>query len=149
MTEISDVYNAFVNRMVAIFPNHHRLTNSFDLTQNNEQFLAQGWGMLFGPAENTARSVSKILSVRRSVTVHLTRRVVARELDPTGKADADKALLEDFQILIDAIEENFTLETGKYIILYVDDSGITPVHTEKERYIAISANITAEYQRLL
>ncbi len=149
MTQITTIYAAFESRMAALFASHNRLTNVNDLAQNNEQFLALGWGLLFGPAENTNRSVSKVSSVERTISVHLTRKVVARELDPTKKADADKALLEDLQILIDAIESNFTLETGSFVVLYVNDTGIVQVHTEKGNFIAITATVTVEYFRNL
>jgi hypothetical protein len=149
MTEISDIYNAIVTRVTAVLPNHFRLSNVFDLDQNNEQFLQIGWGLAFGPAENTERSVSCQISVRRDVSVHITRRVMARELDAVTKGDTDRLLLEDLQLVIDDMERNFTLATGKFNCKYTADTGIFAVHTEKERYIAITANVSIEYFRPL
>lgn len=144
-TDVTTIYDTFVTRMGTLFPTHRRLTDVFDLTHNNEQFLTQGWGLLFGVATNTNRHVSKNLSISREITVHLTRRVYARELDPVKKADAEKSLLEDQQILIADLEQDFTLTTGDHIVRFISDTGIFPVHTEKELFIGISSTVTTEY----
>ena len=149
MTDISTAYNAFVTRMGTLFPSHHRLTNPFDLIQNNEQILTLGWGILPGPAVNTERSVSKISTVSREFTFHLTRRVYAREQDSVKKDDSYKALLEDLQILIDDLERDFTTTTTDYVIKYLSDTGIVPVHTDKELFIGVSSLVSLEYFRNL
>lgn len=149
MTDISTIYNAFVARMGTLYTAHNRLTNVQDLAQNNEQFLTLGWGIQVGAGTNTERSVSRISTVSREFIFHFTRKVYARELDPSGKADAEKSLLEDLQILVDDLERDFTTTTADYVIKYLSDTGILPVQTDKDRFISISATVSAEYFRNL
>lgn len=148
-TDITDIYTALLARLATLLPSHARLSNVHDLAQNSEQFLRLGYGVLMGEAENTRRSLSKQSSTRRAIVIHLTRKVVARELAASTKGDTDLALLEDLQLLIDEAGANFTLSAGTHNFEYVSDTGIQHVHAGKENFISVSASFTVEYFRNL
>jgi hypothetical protein len=149
MSEITTIFDTLVTRTQALLPSHVRLSNPYTLEQNNEQKLRQGWGLAVLGGVNTERSVSCISSVARSVEIKITRKVYALEQDQSKKADADKALLEDLQLIVDDLEKNYTLTTGKFIAKYISDSGIVPIFVEKDNFLSLVISVTVEYQRNL
>lgn len=150
-TDISTIYDFLVTRMTALFPNHKRLSNPYNLSLNNDQFLEQGWGIAVGPGENTNRQLGNRSSTKREFTLVLTRRTFATELGTTAKATGDKDLLEDLQILIDRFESEVDLDStsGKYIARYIGDSGITQVRDDQDGFAAIRVSTSVEYFKTL
>ena len=151
MTDISTIYDALVTRLTALYPSHKRITNPYVLNNNNDQFLAQGWGLATRDAENTNRELSRRLSVRRNFDVVLTRRYFAKDLDLSKVNAAEKNLLEDLQLLIDSVEgtPDLSVTDGKYIVKYNFDSGITAAKDDRDDFLAIIANVSVEYFRTI
>ena len=149
-TEFSTIYDALVTRLgTTLFSGHKRLSNPYNLAQNNDQVLEKGWGLAVREGENTNRLVGKNTTVRRSFDIVLTRKYFAREFDAAKKADAEKTLLEDLQILIDSAEGDTDLvpASGKYVFRYLGDSGITQVKDDRDDFLAVVVSTSVEYFR--
>ena len=149
MTEISTAYNALVTRLTSLLSTHKRLSNPYVLSDNNDRYLEKGWGLAVGPAVNSNREISGRVSVLREFTIPITRKFFAKEHDVSTKATTELAILEDVQIVIDDLEENVTLDSGRYLVKYVGDSGITQVRDDQEGLLAVLVNVTVEYFRSL
>lgn len=145
MSNISTIYDGLVTRLAALFPNHHRLGNPYDLEVNPDLTLTQGWGLAVGGGANTERYVGCQASVERTFTVIITRRYIARENDADTKATTEKLLLEDLKTLVNDAESNYSIDSSTAIIKYVSDSGIEPVRESQENYLHLSVVLTAEY----
>lgn len=149
-TEITTCYDALVTLLgTTLFSGHKRLSNPYNLAQNNQQVLEKGWGLAVRDASNSNRLVGKNLTVVRNYDIVLSRRYVAREFDAVKKADGEKLLLEDLQLLIDALEKAVFLDpdSGKYPVKYVSDSGITQVMDDRDDYLAVVVSASVEYFR--
>ena len=151
MTDISTIFDALVTRLTTLYPSHRRLTNPYVLSSNNDQYLAQGWGLATRDGVNTNRQLSRRLSVSRNFDVVLTRRYFAKDLDITKIAIAEKSLLEDLQILQDSFEGTPDLSSGlgNYVTKYNSDSGIIAAKDDRDDFLAIIASINVEYFRTI
>jgi hypothetical protein len=146
---LTQIYDAIVSRIETLFPNHRRLSDPYDLENNPDNLLKQGWGLAAGPGgDNTERYVSCTESLSVNMTVPFTRAAFSRELDSSTKAAADKLLLEDMQVLADDVLKN-NLNIQGPLINFVGFDGIDSVRADERRYVQIGCNITVENFKLL
>jgi len=145
MSAITTVYNELLTRITALLSSHKRLPNPNRIEENVKSLFEIGFAVALGPGENTRREFNK-LSVRRDMIVTITRRVFKRETDPTGRADIEKLLFEDQQLLISDFEKDGTL--GGTICLnteYDADGGIDFVYADKDTFLKLETTFTIEY----
>jgi hypothetical protein len=129
-----------------LLPSHKRLRDSYNLEQNPDLFLEQGYGLSVGKgAFNTRRSTGSMKSTSISFAVTVTRRAFALDLDPDKKATTEKLLLEDARAILEDIWENNFGITGSPIASFNDWEGIQPVRTESNSFLYITLNIAVEY----
>lgn len=142
-------YDQIIARVAALLPNHKRLRDSYNLEQNPDDFLKLGWGLSVGgggvAGENSKRFTGCIITTRIFYQLAITRKNFALDLKPDDKAVTDKNLLEDARIVIEDIWKNNFNITGSPIIIFSDFSGISPVKTEKNSYLHVVLNFSAEY----
>lgn len=149
-TEITTISDGLVARVAALLTSHTRLSNPYDLANNNDLVLTQGYGVALGSAAPTRRSMSCQVSVKRTFRISLTRRAPAIEGDAATRFSTERTLLEDLQTLIDDFEKNNALlTTGDYLVMYDRDTGIFPVRAGSNSYLAVTMDVTVEYQRNL
>ena len=147
MSDISDAYDALVTRLGAVLPTHKRLYDAYSIEENSERALVKGYAVGFGAGENTFRSFSCQLSVKRDFSVTLTRRVIAREGATTKRADAEKLLFEDQKLVIADIEGDPSLGNSSVIAKadWVSDNGLEFVHGDKDNYLKLESTVSIEY----
>ena len=144
-TAITSVFDALVTRISTILPNHIRLTNPYDIAQNNERYLKQGWGLGLGPAVNTRRFNSCQFTTQRDFILSITRQYYARESDVASKATTEKEIFEDLYLVSKDIQKHNTLNDGLYIVTYQGDNGIQSVFSEKDVWLYVQVRITVDY----
>ncbi len=148
MSAISDLYDALVTRLEAVLPyasGFTRIPNPYDLSDNNDQMLRQGWGLAVGPAANANRELSCNLHVDREFTVSISRELFKLEHDVEARADVDKQLMEDLRLVFKDFEKQTTLNTGLRFCTYVSDSGIESIRGESQVFLTIRAQFRTVY----
>lgn len=98
MTKISNVYDAILTELTAVFPNKIRIPNAYAPEQNPVQFLRDSWGLKVDPAEPTQRDFT-VYSRFRNFTIILTREVIKTDIQTAQMDTAVKAMLEDLNTL--------------------------------------------------
>lgn len=148
--DFDTAYDSIVSRIAALLPNHKRLRDPYNLEQNPDDFLKQGWGLSVGggglAGENTKRFTGCIVTTRIYYQLAITRKSYALDLDPANKAITDKNLLEDARVIIEDVwKNNFNIEDSP-LIEFRDFSGISPVRVDKNSYLYVTMNLGAEYR---
>lgn len=141
MSQLSTVYDAFVTRISALLPNHTRISNAYDIEENNEQFLVKGWGLAIGGAVNSELFLSDKLTYQRTFFITITRKVFAREFDVESKATTEKLLIEDLVIVTNDFMKDTTLNAASSHVKYVADTGIERVFVDKDQYLKTQIEI--------
>jgi hypothetical protein len=144
MSNVSDCYDAFVARIEAVLPNHTRLSNPYEIEQNIEPLMIQGWGLGMGASTNTNRELSCRVSIRRQFSLVLTRKFYALEADAESKASTEKELLEDQLLVIKDLCSNSDLSGLIGVVDFESDGGIEQVYGEKDQFLALRSTFTAE-----
>lgn len=148
MSNISTAFDAIKTKMGTLFPSHIQLSNPYDIEENTTASLELGWGVALGPGTNSNRNLSCNMSIQRTITMTLTRRRYANELDTESKESAEKSLLEDHYTLIKAMEKEGTLNStvsGIARFFYASDNGIEVIVAESDSYIKLSTVFELEY----
>lgn len=148
MTKISQVYDALLARLAAIMPSADgwtRLPNPYEIEENPSLFLKQGYGLAIGPGENRNDSVCPNVGIRRIVTVVVSRKVDATEINVTAKDSPHKQLLEDMFQVLREFEMNVSLLDSLGNAIFVADTGVNFVNGEDENYIYSSMQFTVDY----
>lgn len=147
MTVVSTMYDAFVTRLGALLPDHRRLPNPYDIEENSELYLKQGWGLAVAGLENTNRSTTCNVSTRVTFEIPITRKYFALEHDAVSKGATDKALLEDLQLIIDdAQKNNLGATSSTHIAVFLTAGGVSSIRVDDEdKFRELRATLTAEY----
>lgn len=148
MSKVSDVYDALVTRVSAVLPTHKRLSDPNFPEANPEKDLVKGWGIAFGPGENTAGTLTNIMSVRRQFVIIVSRKVQKRDTDAVGRATVEKQLFEDQKLIIADVEGEPTLGNSDAVCVanYTSDGGIEFVHADKDNFLKLETVIEIEYR---
>lgn len=145
MSNFSSLYDAIVDRIEAVLPNHLRLPNPYKVNENTELYLRQGFGVALGPATNTNRELSCRISVGRDFSVVLSRKFYSIESNVSNKESVEKQLIEDQILLIRDFCDNSSLPGALGIVSYSSDSGIEYVFNEKDNFLVLNTVFTVEY----
>lgn len=126
MTKISEVYDAVLNELTVLYPNKTKIPNPYSLTDNQQQFLRDGYGLI---VESSSRVESEFKSIvlEYSMTVILTNEIVRTDSDDELIDITAKALLED-------------IFAGQKRFFQVDELGIS----DKIRIIELGASASYE-----
>jgi hypothetical protein len=98
MSKITDIYNALLTNLDAIFPDKRRLFNSYELETNPNQVLENAFGIAVGPSVPFDGEFN-VVNQTASFIIPITRRVVKTESGYTVTDDVSKLILEDIQVL--------------------------------------------------
>lgn len=145
MSKIATIHDGLITSLAALLPNHQRIANPYDVANNPDTVLKQGFGLAVNDGENTERLVGCKISIDRRFTIVITRRHMAVQNDAETQADAAVALLEDLKAVANEAENNFGLSTSTVAIKYISDTGIEPVRDTQENYLMVSITLSAEY----
>ena len=147
MSKISTVYDAHIARLVALLPNHKRLSDPYGLIKNTDSAKRKGYGLRIGAGENTGTSLSCDIILRREFTIVLTRVVTGRETDSDKKAIAEKTIMEDLFLVLNDFESEPTLGSSAVIdSSFVSDGGVEFIETERDDYLLVLATFSVRYR---
>lgn len=145
-TVISSIHDDLYSLMGALFPSKKVLADSLNLYNNDELFLADGFAIYIGPANNTRREVACRLSVSRQIVISLTKAPYAGHKDIDKIKKAEKDLLEELQIVINDFSKNDSYATLRTIKRdYLSDGGIIRAFGESRSVLSIQAIFNVEY----
>lgn len=147
MSKITQIYDDLIDRMIALYPERSRLPNPYKPEENSELLVKKGWGLCLDAGVNTNRQVNCSLTIERNIRVVLTQKSYAREMDTQAKASAEKELMEAQFLVIQDFERNPTTTPDLYVakFVYLSDSGIQFVFTEKDNFLLLDTTFTLEY----
>ena len=143
-TSISYVLDAIRTRVPLILTGaRFELPNPYDLVENSEHLLDNGWGVKVGPTTNFNLSLNSLAELR-TVSIVVTRRVPRITGQQTQLHTCIKALLEDELVVKKDFVDSDPLGIPQYLIKidYTSSSGIEFVQTGK--FSIISTEITFE-----
>lgn len=151
MTNISTAFAAMKTVLGTLFPDvsgYFQLTNPYDIEENPDGALMQGWGLAMGPGQNTQRLMSCNLSLSRTFSVTLTRARFGGDSVTENKEEAELLLFEDQFLLIRELENDVTLNnnvSGITRIVFLSDAGIEDVVTDNDHYVKLTSAFQMEY----
>jgi hypothetical protein len=147
MSKVSDVMGLLRVVVEAALPSHFVLAHPELPEENNEQKLDKSVGVQYGPAINSNRFVSKIVSIEQSFLVVITRKIRANEYNVIQWQQGYDEIFEDRALVINAIEKNSSLGDSSKVArsAYVSDNGPERVFAENDRYVKIVLNVVIEY----
>lgn len=145
MTKISSIIDELGTFVGGLLPSKTRLPNPYDILENPEILLRNGYGIALADGANSNRLVSCKLSVQRTFTIILTKQITTTENNVTQLLDIEKSLYEEHYTLIKAVEEPITLGGNAAQVRFTDDPGTAFVSAERGKYYILSPNVLVEY----
>jgi hypothetical protein len=147
LSKISDAYAGLKARIAAVLPSHVGLLNPYEPEQNPETILKQGYGIVLGAGTNSNRAISNHLSISREVSIVLTRRFYASEMNRTAKETVEKQLMEDQFLIVKDIEKDPSLGLSDVVanFQYEGDEGIQFAFSEDKPFYRLTMRFRLEY----
>lgn len=148
MSTISEIYDALHSMISSTLSTHKKLFDPYQLEENPEHALTQGYGLAIGGAQNNEDLLSGQISLSRDMSVILTRRLSAYQTDAAQKGVAEKQLLEDLRLIIRATEMNpslngFIANSSLVSTTFIGDEGISQI--AETSFIQLIANFRIKY----
>lgn len=145
MSLVSTLYAAMLVRLDALYPaasGWTRIPEPYELPDNSDSMLRQGWGLKMGPGRPANGSLACNFHLYRTFTVVLSRECFKLENDGVGKGEVDLALMEDVRTILRDFETNTTLNSGQGVCTYESDNGVTDVRTGDNAFKAVEVNFS-------
>lgn len=152
MSTFSTIYDNLVTKcQETIGDEYKRLPNPYAPADNNGLFLKRAWGILIGPGNISEIDVScRKSGYTRILSIVLARQMSALPHATEKRADIEIDLVDDFQSLRNALEQDVTLSNSCVKIEYSADSGIEFFNPrENQRYISVSLDLVVIYEERL
>lgn len=149
MSLVKDAKNDILSRLATLFPDKVRIADPYNINENSELQLNDGFGVTIEDASNTNREIACHLSIRRSFGIILTKKFFSTELCDQGRQDAYDSLLDEHDVLVQNFEKLVNLEGLVTSFLYVSDGGIESVFNEKDQFFFIKSNFDLEYLEVI
>ena len=145
MSQTSNIYGAVNTLMTTLFSDKKQLSDSLNIENNDDLFLADGYAIYFGPAVNTRRMVGCKFSVSRSISITLTKAIRGTHKDLTKIKAGEKSLLENQFTLIKDFSQNQIISDVSSKRNFVSDNGIERVFGDDKHYLMIETIFDIEY----
>jgi len=148
MSLVSNAYDNLLARIALLFPvasGYQELTNPYDVEDNANLFLRQGWGMAIGSLTNTNLVMCPTVSSTYEGKILITRELASQESDATRKHDRVKELLEDQRRVLNDFQRSHTLETDGYEFELESGNGIQTVRVGNFSYLMIEMNFNVKF----
>lgn len=145
MSNITTIREALESVLFGVLTGYTKIPNPYELEKCSNMMLKKGFGIAFGPGQNTNRVLDCQMSIEREFAVILTREVTHTEHNAQGRETVEKALFEDQKLLIAKVEKDFALITGATRATYIGDSGLEYVGLENSRYFVLVSTFATEY----
>lgn len=147
MTQISDIIDQWSTLIEGQISGITEIPNPYEPQKNPDLYLQNGYGVGFGPAENTNRSVGGHASIERDFDIMLFRQIAATENDTDGVKTVAKAMLEDQLKIIKVVEKDPSLaKTCVKCVFATSDPVEYLIDNETgRRYFSLIASFRCEY----
>lgn len=141
-TEVQTELNSLIE---STLPTYDKLVDRNDPEDNPTILLDKGYATSFGPAVNNSDIICKgNTRIERSYSIILTN-AYTPGVDPNYRENLERALVDDVDILIDAIECNPQLNGKSVNSTYSDDGGIEYLTIDGKQFILIILTVTVDY----
>ena len=146
-TAISDIHDelhtivatALTGKGYSIIP------NAYIAPDNAGLLLKKGYGIAVGPGTNTQRTLAGKLSFQRDFQVFLTALIPATSNNYDARFTAEKTILEDFALVLLAIEQAPSLNENSATSVLLNDGGLEYLEGDRDKYYLIESTVTVEY----
>jgi len=155
MATFSEIYDVVESIVTTTLTSHIEIKNPYKLEQNAELSFNAAYGIAISSGDDVSENLrSGQVQRQREFIIHLTRRKFATSGDRATMKSTEKALVEDWTLLADAITANPSLlnattdNTGIQDTTFGSDPGIEFVSLEKSRdgILVISTVLTVKYE---
>ena len=146
MSKISTIYDNFVTLVATELPNHKQLPDPYNIEENMERILEQGFGVGFGAFTNTSRIVGGKISREVHLEVVITRMMAATRHDVTTLSTIQKSLHEDLFLIEKELclnDPQLSGATSKAQL--IGGVELEPVEGDRFKYIRLGSSFLFEY----
>lgn len=147
MSNITNIFNSLSQTLIDTFPGKTVIPNPFDLGENNQNLLKNGYGFYFGPAGLPDFDLGvHIQGYSREFVVVMTKNVYRTDvsLDPFSQTQLE--LIEEQNTLVNTFADVRNLDQNVVSIEFVSDGGVEFIFADKNNYLALATNFAVSYR---
>lgn len=140
-SNVTIVFNAVIEKLGELFPTKTRIPFPYSLTDNNKNFLSDGYGVLIGSSSYQPHDICTYMT-DREISVVFTREVFRTDSDVETIDETVKQLAEDVnstQALFYAYNE-LGVDDNIAKIDIVSTSGVEQVQGDKQNFLSMSCS---------
>lgn len=149
-SKITTVYSTLLSTLATLYPNKTRIPNPYDLEQNPDGFLRDGYGLRVGPS-NLEESEFKNYRYELDISVILTKEILRTEEDTTAMESQTLALLEEMHTVRKDFYnvDQLGIESNIERIDIGSSSGIEFLRGDKFNYTFLEVGFIVSLEELL
>ena len=147
MSNVTTIQNSLVTTLETLFPNKTVIPNPFNLEDNNQNLMKNGYGFFYGPASLPDFDLGiHIQGYSRDFNVVMTRNVYRTDVSPDPFSTTQLALIEDQNTLVNTFADVRNLDQNVVSIEFVSDSGVEFIFADKNNYLALTTTFAVAYR---
>ena len=147
MSNITTIYDNIDTILSALFSAKTEIPNPRKLSDNNENYLKDGYGFYFAGAGLPSFDLSHFQGYSREIVIVLARNIYRVDNDTSVYKTAEKNLLEDQVVLINSLADDRTMDDLITSVEFTGDSGVEFTFDDKYNFMYLSTTFDLEYKQ--
>lgn len=147
MSNVSTIHTSLLASLAGMFPNKTIIPNPFNLEDNNQNLMKDGYGFFYGAAGLPDFDLGiHIQGYSREFNVVITKNVYRTDVSPDPYTTAQLALLEDQNTMVNTFADVRNLDQNVVSIEFVSDGGVEFIFADKNNYLALTTTFAVSYK---
>jgi len=147
MSNVSTIHDSLIASLASLFPSKTVIPNPFNLEDNNQNLLKNGYGYFYGAAGLPEFDLGiHIQGYARDFNIVMTKNVYRTDISPDPFATTQLALLEEQNTLVNSFADIRNLDQNVVSIEFVSDSGVEFIFADKNNYLALTTTFAVAYR---
>ena len=149
MSNASTMKTQIDAKLVATLSGYTKIPDPYDPEENNILYLKKGYGIAYGPGQNLSRYATCRRTYQTEISILLVNQITTTDHNTAAREAIENSLMNDADALKYAIELDPDLNGNSAKTVYLDDSGIEYIKSDRARFYAVQINFTCEYHKNL
>jgi hypothetical protein len=147
-TAITDIVNNLYTLIGDTLTAYTELPDPYAIENNTELFLKKGFAVgIAGASNEQERSETCSRWIRRTFSFTLTNKITTTRENNTAIKTIQKSIMEDQELVLQAIYDDSTLSGKAIDITYTDDTGIQYLDINDIKYFSVTSNFEILYRK--
>lgn len=146
MSKVSNIYDLFEAAISTILTGKTEIPNPFDIESNNDNFLKDGYGFIYGAATGDSETYPSFEYYTRPIVLVTTKVIYKNRSDVDVYGTVQKQMIEDQNTIITTLAKDRTFDDDLTSLEFSGDNGVEFIFGDKFNFLKLESTFDLKYR---